>query len=259
MGANGAPPARGRDSGTVIRRRGPWTRAGPNTRGGAGTAEVAARGEVAAPDSAPPDLAPVGRTRAVSVVVPTYREATNIPALAGRVHASLSGAGVEWELILADDDSRDGSDAVAAELARSLPVRLVTRRDPPRDLSRSVLFGIGFARFDRLVVIDGEHPRAVRKPDAPAARDSRRNAGRLRGAAPDPHRRGSAAARAPRRRELLPGAVGRLRLGRRGLLRGGGRVVRQGARAQRRARSGWAAGGPGSKAPGVRQDPMADL
>ena len=106
------------------------------------------------------DLPPAASDRPVSIVVPTWREAANLPALAARTHAALSRAGIEWELVLADDDSRDGSEAVVADLARTLPVRIETRRDPPRDLSRSVLFGIARARFDRLVVMDADlsHP-----------------------------------------------------------------------------------------------------
>ena len=98
--------------------------------------------------------------RSVSIVVPTFREAANIPALAERVHSALSGAGIEWELILADDDSGDGSEAVVAGLARRLPVRLETRRERPRDLSRSVLFAVPLARHDRIVVMDADlsHP-----------------------------------------------------------------------------------------------------
>ena len=89
-------------------------------------------------------------SRSVSIVVPTYREAANLPALAERVHAALSGSGIEWELIIADDDSDDGSDAIVAELARELPVRIETRQESPRDLSRSVLFGLARAiRSDR--------------------------------------------------------------------------------------------------------------
>ena len=96
----------------------------------------------------------------VSVVVPTYREAANIPTLARRVHAALAGHGVEWELVLADDESDDGSETVVAEIARRLPVRMEVRREPPRDLSRSVLFGIERARYDRVVVMDADlsHP-----------------------------------------------------------------------------------------------------
>ena len=98
--------------------------------------------------------------RAVSIVVPTFREAANIPALAERIHAALSESGIEWELILVDDNSDDGSEGVVAELARRLPVRMEKRRDSPRDLSLSVLEGIRLARFDRLVVMDADlsHP-----------------------------------------------------------------------------------------------------
>ena len=96
----------------------------------------------------------------VSIVVPTFREAANIPTLVRRVQAALANAGIEWELIFVDDDSQDGSEAVVAELARGAPVRVEVRRDPPRDLSLSVLHGIRRARFDRLVVMDADlsHP-----------------------------------------------------------------------------------------------------
>ena len=97
---------------------------------------------------------------AVSIVVPTFREAANLPALARRVHAALSGRARAWELLLVDDDSRDGSEAVVAELGRRLPVRIETRCGAPRDLSLSVLLGMRLARFDRVVVMDADlsHP-----------------------------------------------------------------------------------------------------
>ena len=93
-------------------------------------------------------------------MVPTFHEAENIPVLAKRIAAALSAGGIEWELVLADDDSGDGSKKVVAELARRLPVRMEVRRDPPRDLSLSVLHGIQASRFDRIVVMDADlsHP-----------------------------------------------------------------------------------------------------
>ena len=98
--------------------------------------------------------------QAVSIIVPTFREAANIPPLAERIHAAFSESGIDWELLLIDDNSEDGSEAVVAELARRLPVRLVTRRQSPRDLSLSVIEGIRLCRFDRLVVMDADlsHP-----------------------------------------------------------------------------------------------------
>lgn len=96
----------------------------------------------------------------VSIVVPTFREAASIAALVGRIDAALSDSGVQWELLLVDDDSDDGSEDIAAALAQCLPVRLEVRRDGPRDLSLAVTHGIRLARFDRLVVMDADlsHP-----------------------------------------------------------------------------------------------------
>ena len=97
----------------------------------------------------------------VSIVVPTFREAANIPTLVCRVQAAMADLpGGEWELIFVDDDSRDGSEAVVSELAQHAPVRIEVRRAPPRDLSLSVIHGMRCARFDRLVVMDADlsHP-----------------------------------------------------------------------------------------------------
>ena len=98
--------------------------------------------------------------RALSVVVPTFREAANIPALAERLNEALGETGMEWELLLVDDDSNDGSEAIVQALAKRLPVRMTVRRAASRDLSLSVLEGVRLARFDRLVVMDADlsHP-----------------------------------------------------------------------------------------------------
>ena len=42
------------------------------------------------------------------------------PALAERIDGALSGSGIEWELLIVDDDSGDGSETVATELAHRL-------------------------------------------------------------------------------------------------------------------------------------------
>ena len=112
------------------------------------------------------------RVPQVSIVVPTLREASNLPALAKRIRSAMAGSGIEWELIVVDDDSRDGTEAVVAGLARRMPVRIRTRRQVPRDLSRSVLLGFTLARFERLVVMDADlsHP-PERIPDLLAALD----------------------------------------------------------------------------------------
>jgi len=109
---------------------------------------------------APDGLESPSRPLAVSIIVPTFREAANLPRLAERIQAALSHSGIAWELLLVDDNSEDGSEAVVEELARRLPLRMVVRRQPPRDLSLSVIEGIRLCRYDRLVVMDADlsHP-----------------------------------------------------------------------------------------------------
>ncbi|MDE0193188.1 MAG: glycosyltransferase family 2 protein [Gammaproteobacteria bacterium] len=106
-------------------------------------------------------------------MVPTFREAPNLRALATRVSAAMTVGGWAWELVLVDDDSGDGSVEIANELAERLPLRMEVRRGVPRDLSRAVLHGIRLARFDRIVVMDADlsHP-PERIPDLLNALDA---------------------------------------------------------------------------------------
>ena len=106
-------------------------------------------------------------------MAPTLREAANLSPLAERVAGALAGSGLAWELLLVDDDSRDGSEAVAAGLAARLPVRMHVRRGVAPDLSRAVLDGIALGRYDRIVVMDADlsHP-PERIPDLLAALDA---------------------------------------------------------------------------------------
>ena len=102
----------------------------------------------------------VDAARGVSIVAPTFREAANIATLVSRVASSMEAYGAQWELILCDDDSGDGSEDIVLVLAKALPLCIHVRRNRPRDLSQAVLDGIELARFDRLVVMDADlsHP-----------------------------------------------------------------------------------------------------
>ena len=96
---------------------------------------------------------------AASIIVPTYREAANVKALVERVFAAMQEAGIEAELLLVDDDSRDGTDTVVESLQNGYPVRLIVRHGQ-RGLSSAVLAGFQEARHDRFVVLDADlqHP-----------------------------------------------------------------------------------------------------
>ncbi len=101
-----------------------------------------------------------GPSNAVSVVVPVLCEAANIESLVRALGSVLRPAGMEWELLLVDDNSEDGSEEVVRELARIFPVRIERHKSARRDLSGSVIQGLQSARHDRIVVMDADlsHP-----------------------------------------------------------------------------------------------------
>src|SRR6266581_8399359 len=72
-----------------------------------------------------PHRPPYSRPLMISVVVPTYNEAGSMPKLAERLHAALEGR--EWELVIVDDGSPDGTADIAAALAPRIPVKVVRR------------------------------------------------------------------------------------------------------------------------------------
>ena len=91
----------------------------------------------------------------VSVVIPAYREASNLVVLIPQIAEVLAAAGLHGEIIVVDDDSRDGTMAVCAELSRTAPLRLITRTDE-RGLATAVVCGLRAARGDVLLVMDAD-------------------------------------------------------------------------------------------------------
>ncbi len=90
----------------------------------------------------------------VSVVIPTYNEAENIPILVRRLEQAL--ADLDYELIVVDDDSPDLTWQIADELSQAQPRLRVLRRTDARGLSSAVMAGFGIARGRTLAVLDAD-------------------------------------------------------------------------------------------------------
>lgn len=94
----------------------------------------------------------------MSIVVPAFREAANIPELVERIERGVLPRVSGLELIIVDDHSRDGTAECVASLARAW-VRLIVRTDE-RGLSSAVLRGCAEAVNETIVVMDADlsHP-----------------------------------------------------------------------------------------------------
>jgi dolichol-phosphate mannosyltransferase len=90
----------------------------------------------------------------LTVVVPTFNEAGNVPILIERLAAVL--ADVAWEVVFVDDDSPDGTATVAREIAqRDRRVRVI-RRLGRRGLSTACVEGVMSSAAPYFAVMDGD-------------------------------------------------------------------------------------------------------
>jgi dolichol-phosphate mannosyltransferase len=94
---------------------------------------------------------------AVSIVVPTYDESGNLPALLERIDRALPER--EYEVVVVDDDSPDRTWEIARRLSEEYPVTAI-RRTAERGLATAVVEGFDRARGDVLAVMDADlqHP-----------------------------------------------------------------------------------------------------
>jgi dolichol-phosphate mannosyltransferase len=90
----------------------------------------------------------------LSVIAPTYREAANVPVLFERLKKVLHG--LDWELIVVDDDSPDGTADVAFALAAADPHIRCLRRVNRLGLAGAVIEGILSSSADFVAVIDAD-------------------------------------------------------------------------------------------------------
>ena len=93
----------------------------------------------------------------VSIIVPSYNERDNVRPLLTRIAAALTG--YDYEVIIVDDNSQDGTIDVVKSLTGEFPVRLLVRTQE-RGLSTAVIHGIRNAAGPIIGVMDADlqHP-----------------------------------------------------------------------------------------------------
>jgi dolichol-phosphate mannosyltransferase len=109
-------------------------------------------------------------TKAISIIIPTYKEKENIVPLVERINGSLSK--YDYEIVIVDDNSADGSEELVAGLSKKYPVKIIVRKNK-RGLSSAVVDGITSTDSDFVIVMDADlqHPPEV-LPDIVKALES---------------------------------------------------------------------------------------
>ena len=98
-------------------------------------------------------------TPSISCVVPAYNEAGHLPTLLAELSAALIALGPHWEIIVVDDGSRDGTDALIRPWLQQPGVRyLALSRNFGKEAALTA--GLEHATGDVVLMIDadGQHP-----------------------------------------------------------------------------------------------------
>ena len=111
-------------------------------------------------EDGPRPLESLGVTQArsphLTLVIPLFNEAENLPVLAAEIRSALESTGKAWETVFVDDGSTDDSFAVLAGLAAHDPtIRILRHR---RNVGQSAALAAGFAaaRGGIVVTLDAD-------------------------------------------------------------------------------------------------------
>lgn len=98
---------------------------------------------------------PAGAAPALSVVVPVHDEARNIAALVQEIAATLRPR-LAFEIVVVDDASRDGTDAILLGLREDVPELRILVHSRNAGQSTAVRSGVVAARAAWVVTLDGD-------------------------------------------------------------------------------------------------------
>jgi glycosyltransferase involved in cell wall biosynthesis len=93
---------------------------------------------------------------AVSIVIPSYNEADNLPILMEEIEAAVSPARLAYEVIVIDDASTDGTAEVLERLQTTRPFLRVIRFERNAGQSAGLDAGFRVAAGEAIVTLDGD-------------------------------------------------------------------------------------------------------
>lgn len=106
------------------------------------------------------------KAHSYSVILPTYNERSNLPIIVYLIAKTFEEAKLDWEIVIVDDASPDGTQEIARELMEVYTARRIQLR--PRagklGLGTAYMHGLEFARGDFIIIMDADfshHPHHI--------------------------------------------------------------------------------------------------
>eukprot|EP00899_Mesostigma_viride_P021217 jgi/Mesvir1/29097/Mv18403-RA.1 len=101
-----------------------------------------------------------------SVLLPTYNERDNVAIMVWLLARSFKECGEDWEVIIIDDNSPDGTQDVVRELQRVYGEEIIRLRPRPGKLGlgTAYVFGLQHARGEFVIIMDADlshHPKYI--------------------------------------------------------------------------------------------------
>ena len=98
--------------------------------------------------------------KGLSIIIPIFKEKDNFEALVKKIYKNLKKIKINkkyCEVIFIDDSSNDGVDEIYNKIKKNYyGLKLNVRKEKPRDLSKSCIYGFKKSKFDKILVMDGD-------------------------------------------------------------------------------------------------------
>lgn len=100
-----------------------------------------------------------------SVIIPTYNEKQNLPIVVWLLARTFSENAIDWEVVIVDDNSPDGTQEIAKQLQTLYGDRIVLRPRPGKlGLGTAYVHGLESVTGDFVIIMDADlshHPEAI--------------------------------------------------------------------------------------------------
>ncbi|KAF2021530.1 glycosyltransferase family 2 protein [Aaosphaeria arxii CBS 175.79] len=110
-------------------------------------------------------MAPKQTKDKYSVLLPTYNERRNLPIITWLLNKTFTEQKLDWELIIVDDGSPDGTQEVAAQLQKVYSPHVQLRaRAGKLGLGTAYVHGLQFATGNFVIIMDADfshHPKFI--------------------------------------------------------------------------------------------------